>query len=145
MNDQVVRKPTYTLSSHLERQPKLMHHSPVQPSEAMAARASGNILRVGVIISALIILSGMLLLLATPGGLNGQTTSILSQSWLGSLLGNPQTIIMLGLIALVLTPVCSVIASAVAFARAKDRIYTLIALAVLSILITSFLLGRGGA
>ncbi len=45
---------------------------------------------------------------------------------------------------LLATPVMTVTAAAVAFALERDRRYVVIALVVLAILITSFLIGKGG-
>jgi uncharacterized membrane protein len=56
--------------------------------------------------------------------------------------GRPASIIMLGVLLLILTPVARVIAGAVYYAARRDRIYTLISLAVLGLLAAGFVLGR---
>lgn len=107
----------------------------------------GLILRCGVIASASITLLGLLLVLLLPGGLSAQRVLTFpdtpGQVWVGLLAFHPQAIIVLGLLLLIATPVFSVAASAVAFARERDRLYMTIALIVLGILITSLLLGKG--
>jgi uncharacterized membrane protein len=51
----------------------------------------------------------------------------------------------LGLLLLIAIPVITVTTAAIAFTLERDRRFTVIALTVLAILITSFLLGKGGA
>lgn len=108
----------------------------------------GWILRGGVIASAAITLLGLLLLLFRPGGLTGLSLDMfphtLGDVWLGLLALHPQAIIVLGLLLLIATPVVTVTTSAIAFAVEHDRRFVVIALLVLAILITSFLLGKNG-
>jgi uncharacterized membrane protein len=59
---------------------------------------------------------------------------------LGDLQG--QAVVALGLMLLIATPILRVALSLAAFAYQKDRAYTLITLAVLSMLLLSFALGR---
>jgi len=108
----------------------------------------GWVLQGGVIISSVIIALGTLLLLLSPDGL---TTNLgqayphsLGQIWTGIATWQPQAIIALGLVFLIATPVIRVAISIFAFAREHDRLYMFITLLVLTILITSFLLGKGG-
>lgn len=107
----------------------------------------GLILRCGVIASASITLLGLLLVLLLPGGLSAQRIlafpHTLGQVGVGLLTFHPQAIIVFGLLLLIATPVFSVAASAVAYAKERDRLYMVIALIVLSILIASLLLGKG--
>jgi uncharacterized membrane protein len=65
--------------------------------------------------------------------------------WTGLLALQPQAIIVLGLMLLIATPVLRVAVSVIAFGLEHDMRYVIITLIVLAILITSFLLGRGGA
>jgi uncharacterized membrane protein len=108
----------------------------------------GWILRCGVIASAVVTLLGLLLLLFRPGGLAGLSLDTfphtLSDVWVGLLALHPQAIIALGLLLLIATPVVTVTGSAIAFAVEHDRRFVVIALLVLAILLTSFLLGRNG-
>jgi uncharacterized membrane protein len=108
----------------------------------------GWILRGGATLSAAIVLLGMLLLLLHPGDLSESSLQVfphtLDQVWIGLLVLQPQAVITAGLMLLLATPVMTVTAAAVAFALERDRRYVVIALVVLAILITSFLIGKGG-
>jgi len=116
------------------------------PTRQFTTLIIGWILRGGVILSASIILLGLLLLLSHPGGLSQQQyfPHTLRQVEIGLLTLQPQAVIALGLLLLIATPVATVSASVVSFALEHDRPYVVIALIVLATLITSFLLGKGG-
>ncbi len=121
----------------------------VTPQQDMMASIIGWILQGGVIVSAAVILFGMLLLPFRPGGLTPQRLQNFPHS-LGAvrvgLIGlHPQAFITLGLLLLIATPVMRVAVSVVAFALEHDRLYVVITLLVLAILIASFVLGKGGA
>lgn len=107
----------------------------------------GLILRIGVITSASITLLGLFLLLLEPGALSPERIVAFprtpGQEWAELLTLHPHAIIILGLLLLIATPVFSVAASAVAFARERDRLYMTIALAVLALLLSSLLFGKG--
>jgi uncharacterized membrane protein len=106
------------------------------------------ILRGGATLSAAIMLIGMLLLLLHPGGLSGTSLQVfphtVDQVWIGLLALQPQAVIAAGALLLLATPVMTVTAAAVTFAYERDRRYVVITLLVLAILITSFLIGKGG-
>jgi uncharacterized membrane protein len=108
----------------------------------------GWILRGGAILSAAIVLIGMLLLLLHPGDLPETSLQVfphtLDQVWTGLLALQPQAVIAAGLLLLIATPVMTVTAAAVTFALERDWRYVVIALLVLAILITSFFIGKGG-
>lgn len=108
----------------------------------------GWILRGGAILSAAIILIGILLLLLHPGDLPETSLQAfphtLDQVWTGLLALQPQPVIAAGLLLLIATPVMTVTAAAVTFALERDWRYVVIALLVLAILITSFFIGKGG-
>jgi uncharacterized membrane protein len=110
----------------------------------------GWILRGGVILSATIILIGLLLLVFHPGGLPQLAVSLrafphtMQQVWSGLLVLRPQAVIALGLLLLIVTPVITVITSVVAFALERDPRSVAIALVVLAILIMSLLIAKGG-
>ncbi|HCI80417.1 MAG TPA: DUF1634 domain-containing protein [Ktedonobacter sp.] len=118
----------------------------VKKKRDATSAAIGWILRVGVSVSASIMLLGLLLLVLDPAGLSARVFSYphtLTEVWTGLLTLHPQAMMMVGLLLLVATPVFSVAAAAVAFALERDRLYVVIALIVLSILITSLLFGKG--
>ena len=114
-----------------------------------ATTAISWILQGGVIASSALIVIGLCLLPTRPGGLEVQRVlsfpRTLADIWAGLLILRPQAIIVLGLLLLIATPVIRVAVSVIAFALERDRLYVAITLAVLTILILSFLLGKGGA
>lgn len=91
----------------------------------------------------------MFLLALKPGGLSDRSFETfphtLNEVWLGLSGLHPQAVIALGLLLLIAIPVITVTTAAIAFALERDRRFTVIALTVLAVLITSFLLGKGGA
>ncbi len=109
-------------------------------------RAVGNLLRVGVLLAAAVVLAGAALYLAHQGGaaadysvFRGEPASLRS---LAAILRSPlaqsgRGVIQLGLLILVATPVARVAFTAVAFAVERDRTYVLVALLVLSLLLKS--------
>ncbi|MGG5372775.1 DUF1634 domain-containing protein [Enterococcus sp. AZ196] len=102
-------------------------------------RSIGYILRVGVIVSAAIILIGMLLLIFLPS--SGPVPNSLSLIFQGLLRLNGEAFIMLGLFCLILTPVLRVVVSIFAFAKEKDYLYVAITIIVLVILIIGMSFG----
>lgn len=110
-----------------------------------------NVLRGGVLLSAGIILVGVVAFYwprpAAPGG--GQSAGTfphtLAAVGQGLAHGQPVAIIALGLLLLLATPVARVAVSIVAFALERDWLYVAITTVVLIILLVSFFLGRGGA
>ncbi len=110
----------------------------------------GNILRAGVILSAVIVLLGGILYFFQSGGRTPEFHVFRGVP--GCTLGNMdiirgvlglrgQCIIMLGLLLLIATPVARVLFSAVAFALERDRTYVVITLVVLALLLVSLLSG----
>ncbi|GAC1396909.1 MAG: hypothetical protein NVS4B12_09310 [Ktedonobacteraceae bacterium] len=115
-------------------------------SHEYTSASIGWILRVGVSVSAAMMLIGFFLLLLDPKGLSARAFTYPhtpADVWMGLFTLHPQAVMMLGLILLVATPVFSVTASVVTFALERDRLYVMIALIVLSILMTSLLFGKG--
>ena len=110
-----------------------------------------NVLRGGVLLSAFIILVGVVMFYARylPNG--GRTISdhpfphSVAAVISGLTTGSPLAVIALGLLVLLLTPVMRVAVSIVAFAIEGDHLYTVITSIVLAILIISFLLGKAGS
>jgi uncharacterized membrane protein len=103
-------------------------------------------LRVGVILSSVIILIGLLMFLISgisgyPGTTYPTTPSAI---WEGSLSFKPYGIIMLGLMILIAIPVFRVGVSIIVFLKEKDYLYVKITTIVFIILIISFLMGKVG-
>ena len=59
--------------------------------------------------------------------------------------GQGRAIVMVGLLLLIATPVVRVAVSVLAFVYQRDRVFVTITTVVLALLLTSFVLGRGGA
>ncbi len=108
----------------------------------------GWILQIGVSLSAVIILLGIILLPTRSGGLSPERMlafpDTLGQVVAGLFVLRPQAIITLGLLLLIATPIVRVAASIVAFAFERDRRYVIITSIVLIILLLSLFLGGTG-
>jgi uncharacterized membrane protein len=111
-------------------------------------RAVGNLLRAGVLLAAAVVLVGGILFLARHGGtaadyrqFRGEPTTLRSLGGIlaGAARGSGRSVILLGLLILVATPVSRVAFTAVAFAVERDRTYVLVALLVLSLLLKSLM------
>lgn len=117
--------------------------------QQQVANGIGWILQGGVILSAAVILLGMLLLPIRPGGLSPERVlafpQTLGQVAAGLLIVRPQAIITLGLLLLIATPIVRVAASVIAFAIERDRRYVLITIVVLLILLISLFFGGATA
>lgn len=101
----------------------------------------GWILQGGVILSAALIIIGLLLLPTRPGGLSTERLLNFPQTLYAVRIGlfqlQPQAIISLGLLVLIATPVVRVAASTVTFILEHDRKFVIITLIVLVILLFS--------
>ena len=111
----------------------------------------GLILRVGVIVSALVVLSGgILYIIRHPDALpnyrvfRGEPTDLCSLHGIVKEVFalNASGIIQFGLLLLIATPVLRVAFTVVAFAMQKDRTYVVITLFVLALLLYSLTGGR---
>jgi uncharacterized membrane protein len=106
-------------------------------SSETIADAISKVLIFGVVFSAAIITVGTILLVAANGAsdatplLNVRQTPSLSGFVSGLASLQPYSIIELGAIVLIATPVSRVLISVFLFAAQKDRLYTIITLAVL--------------
>jgi uncharacterized membrane protein len=107
-----------------------------------------HVLRGGVVVSAAIILLGMVLFYLQMA-ITGHATLAFPHTFTGIMqrlaLGEPLAVVSLGLLILLLTPILRVAISIVIFALERDWLYTVITILVLAILLISLLLGRGGA
>jgi uncharacterized membrane protein len=115
-----------------------------------AELAISHVLRGGVVLSALIILAGVVAFYldyftASGHPVNTAFPHTLSGVGAGLAHGNPVAVIVLGLLVLLATPVARVAVSIIAFALERDWRYVVITSIVLVILLVSFGLGRGGA
>ncbi|MBU7454988.1 DUF1634 domain-containing protein [Leuconostoc fallax] len=107
-------------------------------------REIGIILRIGVLLSVIVMILGFSLYL-----LSGAHTGFKYNTWptnfgtivLSSLRLKPGALMMLGLFLLILTPILRVIASIISFARIKDWQYVIITSIVLFILIIAISIG----
>ena len=106
----------------------------------------GNLLRYGVLISAVIVLIGGILLLIKNGMLTPHYDEFrlvpLSLRGIGGIMAQafllqPQGLIQFGLLLLIATPIARVLFSVFAFFRQRDYLYTAITLLVFLILMFS--------
>lgn len=102
-------------------------------------------LRLGVVLSALIIGLGLIMLIVT--GNSGYPGSSFPTSPVQILKGlvvfKPYAVILTGLLVLILTPVFRVGISIITFIKEKDFLYVTITSIVFIILIIGFMLGKG--
>jgi uncharacterized membrane protein len=114
-----------------------------------------RLLLAGVVTSMATVLAGLLLMfvhhpgylasaadqqrLIAPGAALPNTLGEVAR---GVLAGRGQSVIVLGLLLLIATPILRVAVSMLGFALQRDRAYTLISAAVLVVLVISFLLGK---
>lgn len=108
----------------------------------------GNLLRIGVGISALVVLAGGILYLArygtqpiNYGSFHGEPRELRTISGIvrGARAGHARAIIQVGLLLLIATPIARVIFSAYGFCRERDYRYVFITLFVLGVLLYSIL------
>lgn len=126
---------------------------PGADQDAIVHRAElviSNVLRGGVLLSAIIITAGVILFYvrsaqSAHGLLDRPYPHSLAAVFAGLTQGDPISIIALGLMLLLATPVVRVAVSIFAFALERDWRYVAITALVLAILIASFMLGKGGA
>ena len=123
-----------------------MHRPWRQVKDADVQRSVGNLLRIGVVIAAAVVLAGGVMYLAGQGGampdyrvFHGAPEQLRGLGGIvrSALSGSGRGVIMLGLLLLVATPVARVAFTAVAFAFERDRTYVVVALVVLVLLLTS--------
>jgi uncharacterized membrane protein len=111
----------------------------------------GNLLRIGVLISAAVVLIGGILYLYRFGNTQTHLAVFLSEPANlrtvpgiveRSLTWSSRGLIQLGLLFLIATPVARVVFTLIAFLVKRDRTYTIITLIVLAVLAFSLLGGR---
>ncbi|MFT8382764.1 MAG: DUF1634 domain-containing protein [Lacticaseibacillus paracasei] len=106
----------------------------------------GKVMQIGVVLSALVIILGLLLLLVT--GSKGYATGVhptrVGDILSGTLALKPYAVLMTGIFLLILTPVLRVVVSIYAFAVEHDRLYVWITTIVLIILLGAMTIGYLG-
>ena len=111
-------------------------------------------LRVGVLVSAAILLTGYVVgLVGDPASFGSHAVEqahlagragfphSFTAVWRGIRRGSGEAITVAGVLLLILTPVAGLLTGAVAFARRRDWLFTAISATVLSVILGSFLLG----
>lgn len=113
-----------------------------------AELAISHVLRGGVVLSAAIILLGVIWFYLQMA-ITGHATLTYPHSFPDLVRelaqGDPLALVVLGLLILLLTPILRVAISIIIFALERDWLYTVFTLIVLMILLVSLMLGRGGA
>jgi len=108
----------------------------------------GKILRVGVIVSALVMLVGAALYLATSAGarpdyhtFHGEPLSLRRVSAIvaDAAVFHPKGVMQLGIVLLLATPLMRVVLSAISFAIQKDVLYVVVTSMVFAVLLFSLL------
>jgi uncharacterized membrane protein YfcA/uncharacterized membrane protein len=99
------------------------------------------VLQGGVLLSAMVMLMGIILLPTRPGGLSPERLLVFPFTWSALVASlaqfHPQGILTLGLLLLIATPVLRVAVSIVTFVLERDRTYVVITCLVLAILLFS--------
>lgn len=117
-------------------------------TEQQFERVIGNFLRTGVLVSAMIVLIGGTIFLSRHASempehhvFHGEPRewSTLPGIFSANTLKHGQAIIMVGLLALILTPICRVALSLVAFALERDWMYVCFTAFVFALLLYSLL------
>jgi uncharacterized membrane protein len=124
----------------MEERPDPVIRYGVRPMELWISR----VLLYGVLLATAIILAGLALFLARGGGSGESLSGLVDQQKaaanFGSILrgvgrGDGKSLIQLGLLALILTPIARVAMSLFLFLREGDRVFVLITAAVLCVLL----------
>ena len=114
-------------------------------------RLMGNLLRIGVVVSATVVGGGAVLFLVRHGGelphyrvFHGEPSDLRSVHGIvvDALGGSARGLVQLGLLLLIATPVARVVLAVIGFLRERDRTYVVITLVVLSVLLFSISGGR---
>jgi uncharacterized membrane protein len=116
----------------------------MQWTDEKMERIIGTLLRVGVGMSAAVVVSGAVWHLAAHGGdiprygiFRGEPADLRSVTgvWRGLWAGDARSLIQIGLMLLIATPVARVAFASAAFAMERDRTYVVISLLVLAVLL----------
>ncbi len=110
----------------------------------------GNLLRIGVVTAAVVVLVGGVIYLVRYGSLpaghkhfHGEPADLVSPWGIvqSALSGHSRGLVQLGLLVLIATPILRVALSVFAFARERDYTYVVLTLVVLAVLLFSLLGG----
>jgi uncharacterized membrane protein len=108
----------------------------------------GNLLRAGVLLSALVVAAGGIIFLLKHGGQTQHYRFFESEPkqlrnvkdiWSAAIKGRGQALIQLGLIILIATPVARIIFSIIGYFLEKDYLYMVITLVVLGVIFFSLI------
>jgi uncharacterized membrane protein len=122
------------------------------PTDRQMDNAIANMLRLGVSLSAVLVVLGGALFLRHPWAqaasyatFHGTPSTL--RSWRGIFSGvrslSAQSVIQFGILLLIVTPVARVVLCMVDFARQRDKLYIAVSCAVLAVLIYSLFHGAG--
>jgi uncharacterized membrane protein len=133
------------------QRPPEAHWQPPAEADQSLEMAIGMMLRVGVSVAAAVILIGGILYLSHPGAaapdyrrFHAAPAEALSihGTFAGVARGSSLSIIQLGVLLLIATPVVRVVFALVGFVREGDRLYAWVSAVVLAILVFSLLHSR---
>jgi uncharacterized membrane protein len=126
--------------------------NPERPSQQAVEKAISFVLRAGVLLSASIICLGLVFLVFKVTFANGAKIDSaipyprsLTALYSGLLVFDPASVIALGLLALIATPVIRIVVSIIAFALEGDWHYVAITAVVLTILIVGIVMGKSSS
>jgi uncharacterized membrane protein len=141
----------------LAPRPSATHQPPSREADQRLELAIATLLRIGVVLAAVLVAVGGVLVMRhpgapvpsytqfhPPGSLPAGAHALTSITGVFRHLADPSgaSIIELGLLVLIATPIARVIFAVVGFARERDYLYVVISLLVFGILLVSLLHGR---
>ena len=119
-----------------------------QPGDKNMEIIMGNLLRYGVLFSAIIVFGGAIIYLSQHGASEPQYKSFAGEPkrltqfksiWQTAFQGRGRSIIQLGLLFLIATPIARIVFSVVGFLLEKDLLYTVLTIIVLIIVLYGLL------
>ncbi|HEY8996900.1 MAG TPA: DUF1634 domain-containing protein [Edaphobacter sp.] len=114
-------------------------------------QAMGVLLRFGVVLASTVVLAGAAFYLEDHAHQTADYRTFVAHAFglhnrrellLGMSRGEAASIIQVGILLLIATPIARVVFAVAAFALERDRLYTLISLGVLAVLVYSLLFGK---
>jgi uncharacterized membrane protein len=111
-------------------------------------RSVGNLLRIGVILSVTTAIIGFIKLFFEGfkmpkhyEDLGNKTGNILQEFWVSLMKLEGMSIIQLGILFLILTPLMRILFALIGYLKEKDYVYVVISLIIIGIMAISFLMG----